>query len=959
MGSPNHKRIQKPPELSKVFIGWNQTLAFTGHTKVVSQFKIFVRNGHTRLIFFYERVRMLVPKLLTVLVLFYCSLLIHANAQDQGPSVSLVPAESLRFSNLPRGVSHSIRYLSETSTRIQERFPEDAVRWQRQSESFAAEAQQGKDPFTSRKGVILNRGYLSPISTKLQGYAIYTPPDYDPSKTYPLLIMLHGGSSNGNLFLGVVLGNNMNWEQYSGVLWDEYTPRWFPNFIVVAPDGFGHVIYRWMGEEDILAVIDDVTKHYSVDPDRISLGGLSNGGIGAYALGMRHAHRFAMVQAMAGAPSWMQYAGGRPRETERLVMLPYSGLHLIENSINTHSKFYHGTVDPGPMRPAYIKALEAEITRLNITPPPAVRWYEHGHDLLYLVHQHGRAFANWESITRIQQPSHVVLVSGDYRASRQHWLEVTRFSEYPKYARMVGDASPTDAALNNTALQVNITTDNVRAFAIHTRELPQAQTVAIVVNGTSVYEGSLEHLGDEAHFYQKDGTHFVPGFISNSEQGIVKKPGLSGPIMDAYRGRIIHVYGTQAAEDTETLKRTAERASRGWPVWLWNIDQDVVADTALTPEMMQDAHIALYGNTRSNLVLKRMSTLPISATPEALTMGEQKFESRAGVGARFVYPNPEAPHRYLIVQTGTHANAVAKGNNLPDFLGDYVVYDPNKLASRPRLVLPQAPLAEGFFDAQWRLPEPHVAGGDDSGPLFLRQHPPYALPITAAPADPTPPATFAAPSDDPAGKAARIIRRRITRFPNFRAKVPGATWRTMPAWQVQPSQTCLSQLRSEGATFRELDATHYPSIPTPVQVTNMKDIRVRGSMRISCEMALRINRFGATLATLGIKDMRIASSHRTTPSTSFHTMGLALDIAGFDSDTGVLSVLRDFVETPAHYTCEAPAPITPKAKKLLDIACAMASSQLFSSILTPNYNDGHRDHFHIDVRPDDPRLYLK
>ncbi len=31
----------------------------------------------------------------------------------------------------------------------------------------------------------------------------------------------------------------------------------------------------------------------------------------------------------------------------------------------------------------------------------------------------------------------------------------------------------------------------------------------------------------------------------------------------------------------------------------------------------------------------------------------------------------------------------------------------------------------------------------------------------------------------------------------------------------------------------------------------------------------------------------------------------------------------------------------------------------FSTVLTPNYNEGHRDHVHLDARPDDTRVFLR
>jgi hypothetical protein len=58
-------------------------------------------------------------------------------------------------------------------------------------------------------------------------------------------------------------------------------------------------------------------------------------------------------------------------------------------------------------------------------------------------------------------------------------------------------------------------------------------------------------------------------------------------------------------------------------------------------------------------------------------------------------------------------------------------------------------------------------------------------------------------------------------------------------------------------------------------------------------------------------------------------------------------------------TCDAPRPATQRARALLDITCRLAKSRAFSTVLTPNYNDGHRDHIHLDIRPDDPRVFLR
>jgi hypothetical protein len=184
----------------------------------------------------------------------------------------------------------------------------------------------------------------------------------------------------------------------------------------------------------------------------------------------------------------------------------------------------------------------------------------------------------------------------------------------------------------------------------------------------------------------------------------VKKPRLSGPISDAYFDRMVHVYGTQNAEHRAELEKLAQKGAKGWPLWLWSVDQQVIPDTAVTPELMREAHLVLYGTPGDNAVLDRIATkLPIRVEGDAVVVGEKRFAGK-GVGTKFVYPNPESPERYVIVMTSPTLDGVRRGHNLPDFVPDYVVYDTTSAGARPRLVPSKAPPARGFFDAQWRLP---------------------------------------------------------------------------------------------------------------------------------------------------------------------------------------------------------------------------------------------------------------
>ena len=131
-----------------------------------------------------------------------------------------------------------------------------------------------------------------------------------------------------------------------------------------------------------------------------------------------------------------------------------------------------------------------------------------------------------------------------------------------------------------------------------------------------------------------------------------------------------------------------------------------MADSALTAEMIAQAHLVLYGTPGDNSVLDRvMAKLPIRIEGGAVVAGDKRFEGD-GVGTRFIYPNPESPERYVTVISGPTVDGVRRGHNLPDFVPDYVIYDAKSTGERPRLVPTKPPLARGFFDASWRLSTP-------------------------------------------------------------------------------------------------------------------------------------------------------------------------------------------------------------------------------------------------------------
>lgn len=232
---------------------------------------------------------------------------------------------------------------------------------------------------------------------------------------------------------------------------------------------------------------------------------------------------------------------------------------------------------------------------------------------------------------------------------------------------------------------------------------------------------------------------------------------------------------------------------------------------------------------------------------------------------------------------------------------------------------------------------------------------------------PGPPEAFAMPEDDPAGPAARALaawaqERRRRR----RGLVPHAAWQLSPGsrWSVRPEADCLAELDALGVGYHRMTWTPNDRLPSPVTVDDLfiEDVHFRKTVPlplvISCELAARLPELAIRLRAHGVKEVEVVSAYRATPR-SFHSVGMALDLKSFVTRDAVLRVEDHFQPTPTLRTCEAPPPADARARALLEIACDLAGSRRWSTVLTPNYNEGHRDHFHLDIRPDDPRLYVR
>ena len=118
--------------------------------------------------------------------------------------------------------------------------------------------------------------------------------------------------------------------------------------IVVAPYGRGEVMgYDGLGEQDVLRVLADVRRAYKIDPERVSLTGLSMGGGGTWTIGLRHPELFAALAPVCGVTDVRKWIAPAERgDYDEAALEALSPPAFAENAAGLRVFIFHGDADP-------------------------------------------------------------------------------------------------------------------------------------------------------------------------------------------------------------------------------------------------------------------------------------------------------------------------------------------------------------------------------------------------------------------------------------------------------------------------------------------------------------------------------------------------------------------------------------------------------------------------------------
>lgn len=134
---------------------------------------------------------------------------------------------------------------------------------------------------------------------------------------------------------------------------------------------------------------------------------------------------------------------------------------------------------------------------------------------------------------------------------------------------------------------------------------------------------------------------------------------------------------------------------------------------------------------------------------------------------------------------------------------------------------------------------------------------------------------------------------------------------------------------------------------------------------LDCSLVYSLTRAGRFLRGAGVHAVTYSSAYqirniRGTARRSKHSYGLAIDMHTFHTDDlGALSVTDDYEQGMGDSVDCIGDPITSKGALLKQLDCQFTRSQLFRIILTPDYDAGHYNHYHVEALPSTERTDVR
>jgi len=550
-------------------------------------------------------------------------------------------------------------------------------------------------------------GYRSKVDRSAQPYMVLLPEDFDPAASgpYRLIVTLHGfyaplcpvgsiASTPGRL-------QDLN-----------------PGAITVCPFGRANNWYAWAGESDVWDVIADVKKRFPIDDNQIVLTGFSMGGGGAVTLGLTHPGPFAAISPLAPAvfdfdviPSAKDLPMGSQRwaplteeEIGKRVARVYAGPGLAENGLGVPLMLGVGGADNLlKAQESLSKAFDAVGVKYSSYVVPGVG------------HAGGAVTAQPEyrpfllAHTRDSAPHEITFATTTLKSSSRAWVTIEGLTAHYTKAIIHVVADPEKGTLT-------VTTDGIERFSLNPPEslAPRGKTV-VSVDGNQI-KLARNAPGAALTFEKADGKWRQ---AKGAAPALAKKPGLQGPIADAFTRGFLCVRPTGKSWNEAVNNHAVallEALRTRWRARLFG-ELPVKADTEVTEDDCARYDLVLFGDPGSNrLIAEALSEkspwkIPLRWEKDSVGFGTNTFAASSHLPA-LIYPSPLHTGRYVVFNGVPLARAggptrerdrirsdTLPASVLPTVLGDFAILEIDPAKADQTVA---KSVYGGFFNEQWK-----------------------------------------------------------------------------------------------------------------------------------------------------------------------------------------------------------------------------------------------------------------
>ena len=537
--------------------------------------------------------------------------------------------------------------------------------------------ERGDDPLVQPG--LLALGRRSDLDDRPQRVLIHVPRGFrrDGAERYPLVVLLHGYNGSPRSVMRAFLDT------------DSTAPVAKVDGFIVAPHAHGNAFYRGPGEREVMAVLDWMLKTYPIDPERVSISGVSMGGTGTAHMALRYADRFAAAAPLCGYQSFFvrKDTAERPiRPWENDQMRHWSPASWAENGRQLPLHVAHGTKD-FPLENS--KVLIERYRELGYSV--VQEWPDTGHAVWERAYADARL---WPFLTQKRidpEPRELSLKTDSLRYGRRRWLTLTQLERPGHMGEIQARVSARDL--------IEVVTRGVRGLKL---ERPARHVASDAPLRLTIDQSSLTFAPTEPLEVFRDGAAWKKG--APPATPLNKHAHLEGAIRDAYLERVAFVWGSRDPATARANREVAEWLAR--LRYGADLAYPVLPDSDADARLESERALLLVGSPRDHRLLAELEQkLPVRVAADGLTLGAASFRGDE-VGAIYVYPNPRSPGRYVVAVTATTARGIWRALSLPQLLPDFVVFDAGLAPAAGQQVLGAASvLAAGFFENDWSVPK--------------------------------------------------------------------------------------------------------------------------------------------------------------------------------------------------------------------------------------------------------------